>query len=623
MSYTYISRQSEVEALLPKLMAKNAWGVDSETTSLDPYQAKLLTVQFGRSDEQYIVDARKVKLDPLRPFFESKEKKKVLHHAKYDYKILKVCTGLELENVRCTMLGEQMLTIGRKDWGFSLDAVVKERCGVDLDKSIRSSFINHQGDFTAEQMGYMANDVKYLLPTYISQVKQAFEDGLERTFNLEGDCIPCIADMELEGWFLDIPHWEKIMKDNIESQKQVKGELDEIAKPFVGENLFGNVDLNYGSPDQVCDMLEQMRVKVKIWDPKTRQEVEIPIGRGKGKFKHTGKKDLKSIRHLPVIKLLEKYRSYNVLINTFGQPYITAIHPVTKRIHGEFDQLGTETARLASRADVNFLNLPREVRFRHGFTAGPDYVIETDDYAGCELRIWAELSGDPGLLHAFKNGIDVHCYVASKLYRVEVTKKNENAKLRSPAKNLNFGIAYGMGPGTLYEDLNSQGFPIDRDETYKLYRRYEEEFRTGVDYLRDVGRLAVKQGYLANMNGRRRYWNLPDASDREKYPLGSNDPKYIGRMKGIEREGGNFVIQSVNVDITKTGMILIRDYKKKNGVRTNFSNQVYDEIVTRTHKDDTAVFHPIKQQMMRQAGEIWLKNVPVEVEGHVGATWTK
>jgi len=142
----------------------------------------------------------------------------------------------------------------------------------------------------------------------------------------------------------------------------------------------------------------------------------------------------------------------------------------------------------------------------------------------------------------------------------------------------------------------------------------------GVNFLREQGRLAVRQGYLVNMNGRRRYWNLPDPS---KYPGGVRDWKYKGRMSAIEREGGNMMIQSVNVDITKLGMIKIRDYRKEHNVRTNFVNQVYDEIVTKTHKDDTEEFHPIKMKLMQEAGEKWIKKVPVEVDGQVGPCWTK
>jgi DNA polymerase-1 len=206
---------------------------------------------------------------------------------------------------------------------------------------------------------------------------------------------------------------------------------------------------------------------------------------------------------------------------------------------------------------------------------------------------------------------------------VEVTKKNENAKLRTPAKNLNFGIAYGMGPWKLYEDLNAAGFPITFPETKVLFRTYCDEFRVAVDFLRSSGRLALEQGYLANLGGRRRYWIRPNPEDRTKFPLGDKDPTYQFICSKIEREGGNAVIQSVNADMTKQAMVWIRDHIKKHNVRAHFVNQVYDEIVTESHKDDSPDFVEAKRRIMIEAGQKYLKKIPIEVDGHVAAHWIK
>ena len=106
------------------------------------------------------------------------------------------------------------------------------------------------------------------------------------------------------------------------------------------------------------------------------------------------------------------------------------------------------------------LNIPRDKEYRKGFVADDDHVVETDDYAGCELRIWADQSEDPKLCDAFNRGMDVHCYAASKMFNREVTKTNEHAKLRTPAKNSNFGIIYGMGPHALMWRIRGEGYPI-------------------------------------------------------------------------------------------------------------------------------------------------------------------
>lgn len=184
-------------------------------------------------------------------------------------------------------------------------------------------------------------------------------------------------------------------------------------------------------------------------------------------------------------------------------------------------------------------------------------------------------------------------------------------------------IAYGMGAYTLFENLNGQGFPISQQEAKNLFDKYCREFKTGVDFLRDSGRRAAREGFLANMNGRRRYWIRPNHEDTTKYPNGKMDSKYTGALAAIEREGGNFLIQSVNADITKFAMTKLREYIKEHKIRSTVVLQVYDEIVTHTHKDDSPEFSKVKKDIMVAAARRWVDSVPVEVDGHIGPCWTK
>lgn len=177
-------------------------------------------------------------------------------------------------------------------------------------------------------------------------------------------------------------------------------------------------------------------------------------------------------------------------------------------------------------------------------------------------------------------------------------------------------IAYGMGPNKLHDDLNAQGFPVTRDEAKSTYYKYTDKFKVAVNYLRDAGKLASSQGWLANLNGRRRWWKLPSSKEMDK-------ETYKGKLAAIEREGGNFMIQSVNADITKDAMVEIRRYRKKHNIKTKFINAVYDEIVTRTHKDQSESFHAEKLRIMRQSGEKWITSVPMLVDGAVGPCWQK
>lgn len=614
----FIDHVADLERVIPEIMQYPSWGCDTETTGLDPYTDKIVTFQIGREDVQYVIDARVVPIEPLRPFLESKDHKKVFHNGKFDYKMIKGNYGVETENIRDTFLAEKCLQAGRQKGGFSLDKILEKRLYIIMSKEERMSFGRHSGPFTKDQIEYAAKDVRHSLTLCKNQIVDMEKEGLISTWLLECRAVPCFGDMELKGLLLDKDKWLHIKEDNLILAKTYTAEMDEFSKNFFPVDLFGKVNINYGSPDQVLKLLKAMKVKVPSVQSDGRSRLEL--------IQNTSDESLKKIKKYKIVELIKKYRSAMVRVNTFGDSYIDAIHPKTGRIHYILNQYGTDTGRPAKAGDspINPLNTPRDKVFRNAFIADEGWTIETDDYSGCELRIWAEISGDPALREAFEKKMDVHCMVASRLYGVEVTKRNENKHLRTPAKSLNFGIAYGMRPTTLYYDINAAGMEVTFQEAKDLYFKYtKKEFKTGVDYLRNKGREAREKGVLASISGRRRYWVLPDPMNHERYPGGISDPKYRGRCAAIENEGGNFLIQSVNADITKSAMVAIRDYKKNNGIRTEIINQVYDEIVTTTHKDDVAEFHPVKQRIMIESAQKYLKIVPMEVDGEVLPYWTK
>lgn len=617
--YTYIKEESELLPIIPKLMASPVWGIDTETTGLDCHKDRVTLLQIGNIESQFVIDTRKVNIEPLRPFLESESHKKVGHNLKFDYKMIKGSFGIEMENMRDTFLAEKILNVGRKAYGYALDDTLKTHLSIEVDKSLQKSFIGHKGDYSEAQLRYAANDVAYLVELIRKQSVHIQQDGLGFTFLLECGALPCFGDMEFKGLLLDKDKWGEILKKNVALALDYQKQMEEIIRPIWKTDLFGNVDINFSSTPQVVEVLQRMKVSIPERDPKTGEFVDVVV-------RNSSNQSLKKAKDHPFVALLKKYRSAMKMVGTYGQNFIDAIHPVTGRIHPELNQIGTETGRPASNdnSPINPLNVPRSKEMRQSFIAEEDWLIETDDYSGCELRIWAEISGDPGLREPLLKGEDLHCAVATKLYRVPVTKDNENASLRTPAKNLNFGIAYGMGVPKLYEDVNAADFPMTFEEAKELYRRYtKEEFKVGVDFLRNAGKQALEQGYLANISGRRRYWLKPDPNNRERFPRGRDDDAYRGVCASIEREGGNCLIQSVNADMTKDAMIGIRKHVKKNRVRSHIINQVYDEIVTTTHKDDSPDFWKVKQKIMVESAQKFLKEVPMVVEGHVLPYWTK
>lgn len=625
MAIHILRTAQDVEATLPVLMSRPVWGFDTETTGLDPHTDRVTLMQVGNEQDQYVVDTRKVDIRPWMPFFANGSIRKIGHHSKFDYKMTKSTHGIEVEGLRDTMLADKIYHNGRKDKGFSLDAVAKAWIDVDIDKSLQKSFIGHVGDYSEQQLAYAAMDVRWLCPLAQKQANYLNMDGQLETWQMESDCTSCYGDMELNGVKLDVPRWRGIMERNIEEAEKLRREMDKYPAQFPHHfrtDLFGNVEINYDSPIQILHLLQAMGIKVK--DIVQGKEVTHLIA-------DTNDKTLQKVAQYPVVKALQDYRGYTKQISTYGQNFIDAIHPRTGRIHPEFDQIGAETGRPTShsKSPVNMLNIPRNKEMRNSFIADEGCKILTYDYSGCELRIWAYLSQDPFLMEAFRNGIDVHCHVASKLYRVEVTKKNENKRLRTPTKTLNFGIAYGMGPLRLYFELNGQGFVITLDESKALFRNYEKELHVGVGWIRNVGRQAAEQGYLQLMSGRRRYWRKPNPDDRATFPEGARDRLYQGVLAAIGREGGNYPMQGTNADMTKRAMISLRRWSKQRGIEVKLLNNVYDELVTQCKEEYADEVAEAKQKIMKDeaawflSGREGLQDVPMEVEGHILPYWTK
>lgn len=614
----FIDKPHQLEGVKGDILSRTSWGCDSETTGLDAHKDKVILFQIGNKENQYVIDTRKVSLEPLRPFLESREHKKVFHNGKFDYKMVRGTSGIEIEEIRDTFLAERCLQAGRRKWGFGLDKVTGDRLGISMNKEIRKSFIGHKGDFSQDQIKYSAEDVAHMIPLCQDQIKDLEKEGLINTWLLESSAVQAFGDMEFNGLLLNKEAWNDIREDNLKKAQACREEMDKYAKNFFPVSLFDEVDINYGSPDQMLKLLRAMKVQVPVTSSRggtTLQAIE-----------DTSDATLKTIKKYPIVEQLKKYRSAMVRVNTFGSSYIDAVHPATGRIHFVLNQCGTDTGRPAKASDspINPLNTPKDKVFRNAFIAEPDWTVETDDYAGCELRIWAEASGDPALREAFDKGMDVHCMVASRLYGKDVQKDNEWSHLRLPAKALNFGICYGMGPRKLFVDVNAMGMEVTFQEAKHLFRRYtKEEFKTGVDYVREMGRAASEEGVLTSISGRKRYWNLPDPENKEKYPEGIYDTTYRGRLAAIGREGGNFPMQSVNACMTKRAMVGIRDHIKKAGIRSLIINQVYDEVVTTTHKDEVEEFHPIKQKIMLEAAHFYLKHVKMQVDGDVLPFWTK
>lgn len=627
-NFTYINTSQGADDLCIKLLnSAKRISFDTETTGLDPHRDKVTLASLATDDHTYVLDCRDVRvLKALQPVLETENIKKALHNGGFDYKMVKGTAGVDIEGIFDTMLAEYSLTAGTQFEGYGLDDVSKKYLGVEVDKTLQKSFIGHTGDFSKEQLEYAAKDAAMLLPLIDSMQGRMRSEGVLKAWVNESRAVQAFADIEYYGQKIDADAWKKVMGENLAAAEEAKHKLDVFFEQVYGTDLFGQVSVNYNSTPAVLYGLQMLGVKA---------DGEI--------IKNTSKKTQKKIQQYPVVKALEAYRAAQKRYGTYGQQYLDAIHPLTGRVHFRFNQYGTETGRPATVGGLNCLNIPREKRYRNAFITEDGRLILTADYSGAELRIMADLSMDPLMIQGYRSGEDFHCFVASMLFGVPVTKKNENKHFRDPAKSLNFGLAYGLGPKSLYEQLVGNGVKITLEETKQMYYKYKDTFRVCIAWLESKQNEASTTFEAVNIIGRKRRWFRPDhakirdaaiadlCKERHVRPESLSEmdiakevsQRIKGHLAAISREGANFHIQSVNAEMTKAAMYHIRKECKAHGYDARMYNSVYDEIVLDTKANDAEAVFELQCRIMKREADALLKHIPMEVEGHIAKCWTK
>lgn len=405
--------------------------VDTETEGFDPHVKKILTIQLGDSDNQWVIDCRAVDIKHLKKLLESK--KLILHNSKFDYKFLKT-HGINIEYIYDTFLAELIIYCGYVGFGFGLANLTERYCGIKLSKEERGSFykLNSQTVLNLSQILYASKDVKYLHIIKDKQLEKIKKYDLEYCLNLECEVIKSLADIELNGMSLDGSKWLKNSEsyeaeveefydilDNVVKKDPI---LQEIYKPkFLQTNLFGfktrELDINYSSPTQIKKLLSYLGITVESTD----------------------ERNLKKVKHLhSIIPILLELRKLEKVVSTYGKDFLNNINKHTHRIHTNFWPI-LVTGRVSS-SEPNLQNIPKTNQFRNCFVARPGYKIVSCDYSAQELRLMAEGSNEQGFIDVMNRGDDLHCFVGSMMFQKTITKEDKD--LRNKAKTINFGKPY-------------------------------------------------------------------------------------------------------------------------------------------------------------------------------------
>ena len=588
--YQLITTADELRRAVEDLATRNAIGLDTETTDLDPYLSRLRLIQLATSDGVYIVDFHHFAdgdpkqgdaLAPLRRLLTSPRPIKIAHNAKFDAKFIKHNLGVDIVGLFDTLLASQLVSAGDIEERHGLEAIAGRYLNEAVDKSERLS--NWEFELSESQLQYAARDAAVLLPLREKLIDRIKALGLIQCAQLEFECVMPVVDIELAGFYMDKTRWLEQLAIVEEKRGEVANELQEMLGEGVAQaSLFGppRANINLDSQQQVTEAL-------------TRLGIPLPDSTRNWKLQPLA-------AQYPVVEKLLEYRTMQKALTSYGQNMIEFINPKTGRLHADFRQIGAPTGRFAC-TNPNIQQVPHAAEYRRCFMGYPAVRrLVIADYSQIELRILAEFSGDDAFINAFKSGADLHKVTAAQVFGVstdQVTKEQ-----RDFAKRLNFGVVYGIG-AQRFSIMTGVGVSDAED----ILRRYFGTYKKLDSYLRDSANRAVDEKQARTGSGRLVKFNY-DPSDRQQVSM-------------TQRNGKNAPIQGTSADILKRALRLLSDELRETSAQ--IVNIIHDEIVVEVDEGEAEAVAEKVEHAMVAAGEEYLETVPVMVESQIASEWTK
>jgi DNA polymerase I-like protein with 3'-5' exonuclease and polymerase domains len=572
-------------------------GCDTETTELDPTvkdaRLRLVQIYCSESDRCIVFDIFKLSQEmkeEIALFLEDETKLKIFHNAKFDLKWLRVHLNCQIINrVYCTMLAHQLVCCGSEYERHNLAHVVEKYLNIRIDKAEqRSDWTKEQ--LSDEQIVYGALDTRYL-PPIAKRLTQELKDQRQlEVAKIEFDAVSAFAEIEITGFLLNIKRWLTNISRQHHRMIRLEGKISNMLNPM--NTLFPVSTFKVSSPTQL-----KLRLK--------EAGVEIPLVKDKktGILKEsTGIDHLEKIKDKhPSIPLLIKYGSIKQYHNAFGMKYLRWVNDADGRLHPNIKQIGPLTGR-SSFYEPNLQQVPQLSQYRGCFISAPGRKLIISDYSQVELRILAHQSQDVNMMRAFNEGHDLHKFTASLVFNVDLSKVTPVQRRR--AKDLNFGIVFGIGP-----DKFAASSGLTRAEGEKLMGNYFRAYSGLKDYLAICGR-----------QGRFEHQSRTASNRLVKYEVKEGD--HIAASKA-ERNGKNTPAQGTSADITKLALgNLIRAFKKAK-IDAALCHVVHDEIISDVVDHDIEVAKEIQERVMIEAGEVYITSIPVKLDTHVSDRWKK
>ncbi len=595
--YETILTQAAFEDWLQRLREAPLFAIDTETTSLDYLQARLVGMSFciepghaaylplthdypGAPDQLGLETV----LARLKPLLEDPDRPKLGHHLKYDAHVF-ANHGICLAGLRHdSMLESYVLnsTATRHD----MDSCARHYLGLE---TIRYEQVAGKGakqipfsQVPLEQASeYAAEDADVTLQLHRTlHAKLAQLPRLLAVYEeIDQPLVPVLLSMERRGVLVD----RELLRAHSGEMAKRLVELEAAAHEAAGQPF------NLESPKQLQAILFE--------------RLGLPVQRRTATGQASTAEDVleELAADYPLPRLILEYRGLAKLRSTYTEKLPGQINPQTGRVHTSYHQAVAVTGRLSS-SDPSLQNIPIRTpegrRIRQAFIAPAGSLLLAADYSQIELRIMAHLSGDAGLLAAFASDGDIHRATAAEVFGIAPAAVS--AEQRRAAKAINFGLIYGMSAFGLARQLG-----IGRDAAQQYVNRYFERYPGVREYMERTRALARDQGWVETVFGRRLY--LPDIGARDRQA-----------RQYAERSAINAPMQGTAADIIKRAMIRTQDWLVGSGAPAALVLQVHDELVLEVEQTAVAEIRERLSGIMSSAAEL---AVPLVVDTGVGPNW--
>ena len=598
-NYQLIDTEEEIEKWLKEAEENGELAIDTETTSLDPHQAKLVGISMstkigkagyipiGHSEGNNLNENNVIK--KLKPVLEDKSIKKIGQNIKFDY-IVFYNRGIDIYPMEDTMLMSYVLDAGKNRHNMDTLSEVhlnhKPIAFKDLVGTGKKQ-INFSHVSIADAKDYASEDSDITYRLYKIFLQNLKSEKLINIYEIfEKPLIKILAAMEVNGIKID----ESFLKTlSLKFKKRINSLEKEIFK-------LSKKEFNIASTKQLGEIMYN---DLKISALKKTK---------KGSFATSANvlEDLAFKGH-KFPKLILDWRQLSKLKNTYSDSLPEHINQKTKRIHTSFLLAATTTGRLAS-SDPNLQNIPIKTEdgkdIRKAFIAKKGFTLISADYNQIEMRILADLADVKQLKKAFKNNEDIHSLTASQVFNTDIKKISED--MRRKAKAINFGIIYGISQYGLAKQIG-----VSNNEAEEFINSYFVKFPEIKEYMRSTINFCRKSGFVNNIFGRR------------THIVGINDKNFNVR-NFQERAAINAPIQGSASEIMRLAMIRINNkIEKSKNLNCKMLLQIHDELIFEAEeKESKKASILIKDEMTSvKNSDLHSFSISLSVDINFGRNW--